>query len=157
MKLEREMTYRLTVTGPLSPTDGSPRGPRQYWVMAAGTLTGARINANIAMPGSDWMSVGPDGFWRPNVRVPFITDDDAVILLHYTGLVQQSETFVAAAKAGRETGWADQYMRMAMTFDTGAARYAWLNQSVRRRGTFGRCWRARVSDISHRLTSDVAK
>jgi Protein of unknown function (DUF3237) len=130
MELEFEMTYRLKVKGPLPATDGSPRGPRQYWEMAEGTLTGERINAKIAMPGGDWMNVGADGFWRPDVRVQFVTDDDAVILLHYTGLVEQTEAFAAAAEDGRETGWADQYMRMALTFDTGAERYAWLNRSL---------------------------
>jgi len=130
MKLEFEMTYRLKVKGPLPPTDGSPRGPRQYWEMAEGTLTGKRINATITMPGSDWMNVGSDGFWRPDVRVQFVTDDNAVILLHYTGLVEQTEAFAAAAEAGRETGWADQYMRMALSFDTGAERYGWLNRSL---------------------------
>jgi hypothetical protein len=76
------------------------------------------------------MSVSADGFWRPNVRVQFVTDDNAVVLLHYTGLVEQTEAFAAAAEAGRETGWADQYMRMTLNFDTGAERYCWLNQSL---------------------------
>ena len=49
--LQHEMTYRLRVRGPMTPTRGSPRGERQYWEMAEGTLTGDRINARIAMPG----------------------------------------------------------------------------------------------------------
>jgi hypothetical protein len=98
--------------------------------MAEGTLKGSRIDAQIAMPGGDWMNVGPDGFWRPDVRVQFITDDDAAILLRYTGLVEQTAAFIDAAEAGRETDWADQYMRMALSFDTGAERYGWLNRSL---------------------------
>lgn len=82
------------------------------------------------MPGGDWMSVGPDGFWRPDVRVQLVTDDGAVILLHYTGLVQQTDAFAEAATNGRETGWDDQYMRMVMNFDTGDPRYEWLNESI---------------------------
>jgi hypothetical protein len=128
--LEYEMTYRFRVTGPLAATEGSPRGTRQYWEMTEGTLTGSRINARIAMPGGDWHTVSSDRFGRPDVRVQFITDDGAVILLHYTGLVERSPAFVAAAEAGRETRWQDQYMRMAMSFDTGAERYAWLNEHL---------------------------
>jgi hypothetical protein len=50
--LRHEMSYRLRVRGPMTPTRGSPRGERQYWEMSEGTLTGDRINARIAMPGA---------------------------------------------------------------------------------------------------------
>ena len=96
--------------------------------MTEGTLTGARIDARIAMPGGDWHLVGTDNFGRPDVRVQFVTGDGAVILLHYTGLVERTAAFNAAAEAGGETDWGDQYMRMAMSFETGAEKYAWLNQ-----------------------------
>lgn len=75
-----------------------------------------------------WRS--PDGFWRPDVRVQLVTDANAVVLLHCRGLVQQTEAFKRAASESRETKWMDQYMRMFMTFDTGAEKYAWLNQSL---------------------------
>jgi hypothetical protein len=130
LTLHREMTYRFTTRGPLAPTSSSPLGERQYFEMTAGTLVGDRINARIAMPGGDWMARSPDGFWRPDVRVPLVTDDEAIILLHYTGLVQQTAAFKRAASENRETDWTDQYMRMVMTFDTGVEKYAWLNQSL---------------------------
>lgn len=130
LTLKKEMTYRFKTKGPLAPTNGSPRGPRQYWEMTEGTLTGERINAKIAMPGGDWYNVSADGFGRPDVRVQLITDDGEVILLHYTGLVEQTEVFKTAAAAGSETSWNDQYMRMMMNFDTGAEKYAWLNKSL---------------------------
>lgn len=76
------------------------------------------------------MAVGPDGFWRPDVRARFRTDDGAIVLMHYTGLVQQTEAFKKAAEADRSTGWPDQYMRLAIRFDTGAERYRWLNTSL---------------------------
>jgi hypothetical protein len=46
------------VNGPLESTAGTPTGVRQYWEMTDGALTGARINAKVAMPGGDWMVVG---------------------------------------------------------------------------------------------------
>jgi Protein of unknown function (DUF3237) len=128
--LEHEMTYRLRVTGPLSRTTGSPTGEREYWEMTEGALTGPRISARIARPGGDWMAVGEDGYNRPDVRVQLVTDDDAMVLLHYTGLVQPTERFQRAAEAGEETDWGDQYMRMVFQFETGAARYLWLMQSI---------------------------
>jgi hypothetical protein len=130
IELHHEMTYRLTVSGPLAVTDGSPLGAREYWEITSGTLTGKRINAKIAMPGGDWMLVSADRFGRPDVRVQFITDDGAVILLHYTGLVERTVAFRKAAEEGRETRWTDQYMRMHMRFETGADNYCWLNESL---------------------------
>jgi hypothetical protein len=128
--LVHEMTYRFRTRGPLTSTAGSPSGERQYWEMTEGTLTGPGINATIAMPGGDWYRVGPDGFGRPDVRVQLLTDDQQVVLLHYTGLVQVTDAFARAAERGGETRFEDQYMRMVMSFDTGARKYAWLTQSL---------------------------
>ena len=76
------------------------------------------------------MRVSDDGFWRPDVRAPFQTDDGDTILMHYTGLVQQTDTFRQAAEANQPTEWGDQYMRLTMRFDTGAEQYRWLNTSL---------------------------
>ena len=82
--------------------------------MWSGTLTGEGVNARLAMPGGDWMTVSTDHFGRPDVRVQFETDDGALILLHYAGLVERSDAFLAAAESDQGTDWDDQYMRFAM-------------------------------------------
>jgi Protein of unknown function (DUF3237) len=128
--VEPEMTYRVRTSDPTEPTDGSPFGTRQYWQVSEATLTGPRITAALLATGGDWMQMSPDGFWRPDVRAQFRTDDDAVVLMHYTGLVEQTDAFAAAASEDRETGWSDQYMRLSIQFDTGAPRYRWLTTSL---------------------------
>jgi hypothetical protein len=130
MQLLPEFIYRVRTTGPLPSTNGSPRGERQYWIVSAAELEGKRIRATLAAAGSDWMWVSDDGFWRPNVRAPFKTDDGATVLMHYTGLVEQTPVFKAAAEADRPTSWDDQYMRLMIRFDTGAPAYRWLNTSL---------------------------
>jgi Protein of unknown function (DUF3237) len=130
MELEHVLTYRFSIRGPLPDTEGSPRGTRQYWEMSEGTLTGSGVNASIAMPGGDWYTASPDGFGRPDVRVQLQTEDGAVILMHYTGLVEQTEAFVTAAGDDKPTDWDDQYMRFHVWFDTGDERYRWLNESL---------------------------
>jgi uncharacterized protein DUF3237 len=55
--------------------------------------------------------------------VPCQTDDGETILMHYTGLVQQTDAFKQAAEANQSTEWKDQYMRLTMRFDAGAERY----------------------------------
>ena len=130
MELIEEFIYRVETTGPLKTTKGSPDGERNYWIVSDAEIEGRRIKARIAAPGSDWMRVSDDGFWRPDVRVPFETDDGETVLMHYTGLVQQTDSFKQAADANQPTEWNDQYMRLTIRFDTGAERYRWLNTSL---------------------------
>jgi hypothetical protein len=129
MRLHEEMVYRVQVNGPLAATD-APLGDIQYWEMSDAWLEGARIAARAAMPGGDWMRVGSDGFWRPDVRVQFRTHDDAVVLLHYTGLVKPTAAFLRAAETGAETRFEDQYLRQILEFQTGDPRYRWLSQEL---------------------------
>ena len=131
MELEHAMVYRLDVTGPAEAKDGSNSNPRrQFWQMSRATLDGPRIHAASAMPGIDWFTPYPNGYGRPHVRLPFTTDDGALVLLEYRGIVQASAAFVAAVEKDAATQWDDQYMRMAMTFDTASEQYEWLMQSL---------------------------
>ena len=129
-QFEFEMTYAVRTTNPLDPTDESPYGAKQYWQVSEALLEGPRIRATLAATGIDWMGVGADGFWRPNVHAQFLTDDGQVVLMHYTGLVEQTTRFSAAAEADEPTDWPDQYMRLSIRFETGAPKYAWLNTSL---------------------------
>jgi hypothetical protein len=52
----------------LKTTEGSPNGERNYWIVSEAEIDGPRIKARLAAPGSDWMRVSEDGFWRPDVR-----------------------------------------------------------------------------------------
>src|SRR4029453_7944349 len=93
-------------------------------------LEGPRIIARAAMPGGDWLRVGMDGYWRPDVRVQFRTSDDAIVLLRYTGLVKPSERFGRGAGGGGTTDFGDQYFRQVFHFETGNPRYLWLTQEL---------------------------
>jgi hypothetical protein len=128
---EREMLYRVRPRGPLGRTDGSSSGVREYWELIEAELVGPRIRATSLGAGGDWFRVdSSDGLSRPDVRMQFVTNDGALVLLRYTGLVRATEAFLRAAENGGSTEFADQYMRMQLTFDTGAAAYRWLNESL---------------------------
>ena len=131
IELAHEMLYRLEVMGPLESNDGAASNPRrQFWQMSKATLEGPRISAVSAMPGIDWFTPYPNGYGRPHVRLPFRTDDDAIVLLEYRGIVQASKAFLTAVENDTPTQWDDQYMRMALTFETASPRYDWLAQSL---------------------------
>ncbi len=65
-------------------------------------------------PGGDWLTMRPDGSGKLDVRGTFRTDDGALILVTYHGIAlpQADGTFS---------------VRTAPLFETGDARYAWLN------------------------------
>lgn len=131
IELEPELIYRLEVEGPVEPAGGSAPNPRrQFWQMTSATLEGAKIRAKSALPGIDWFTPYPAGYGRPHVRLAFRTDDGAVVLLEYHGIVQATDAFTQAVKTDSPTTWADQYMRMALAFDTAAPRYAWLTEHL---------------------------
>lgn len=131
LELEPAMIYRLDVAGPLTPSrDENSDARHQFWSMARATLDGPRIKASTPMSGIDWFTPHSDGFGRPHVRLPFRTDDGAIVLLEYHGIVHATDAFNTAVESNTATQWDDQYMRMALMFDTAASRYRWLTQNL---------------------------
>jgi hypothetical protein len=130
LSLVPEMTLRVTTVEPLTPTTGSPSGPRQYWQVSEAELVGDRIRASLAATGSDYMRMTGDGYYRPHVRLQVVTDDGAPVLVEYTGLVEQTDALARAAEDDTETDWADHYIRLSIRFDTGAEKYSWLNTNL---------------------------
>ena len=129
--LEYEMTYAETIEGPLGPTTGSLLGERICWQITTATMHGPRIDATLAMPGTDWIRIGADGSRRPDLRAQLMTDDGELILFRYVlALIRSSERFLAALATGRATEFDDQYMRIAPQFEVAAGRYAWLAESL---------------------------
>ena len=129
IELEYEMTFAERIEGPLGPTIGSPS--RVCWKIAEATLAGPRIKADLAMPGTDWLRVESNGIRRQDQRTQFLTDDGALVLMRYdTALIRGDDEFALALESGRETGFADQYIRMAPQFDVGSDAYAWLTQNL---------------------------
>ena len=131
IELDYEMTYEESIEGPFGPTTGSPMGDRLCWHITAATLDGPRIHAALAMTGTDWIRIGPDGTRRPDLRAQFVTDDGEPILFRYdVALIRSSPRFRAALAAGEPTEFDDQYMRIAPQFEVGTGRYAWLAESL---------------------------
>jgi hypothetical protein len=129
LELSYEMTFRERIEGPLGPTTGSP--DRLCWQIAEATLAGPRIQATLAMPGIDWIRLGRDGIRRQDQRAQFLTEDGALVLLHYdTALIRGGPVFLDALESGAETAFTDQYMCMAPQFEVDRSDYDWLTQSL---------------------------
>lgn len=77
--------------------------------MTQATLKGVGINATTVIPGIDWFT--PNGYSRPHVRLALCTDDGALVLLEYHGIVQAKPAFTRAIELDTSTQWSDQYLR----------------------------------------------
>ena len=107
--LVTEMKYLLEVDGPISTER------RQLWQMVSATLVGPRIRAASAMPGMDWFTPVGDGFGHPHVRIGFRTDDGALVLLEYRGIVHATKAFQRAVETDTSTAREPRRRRVLFT------------------------------------------
>jgi hypothetical protein len=82
------------------------------------------------MPGIDWIRIDSCGIRRQGQRTQFLTDDGTLILMRYDALIRGDEEFTRALASGRETTFAEQYMRMTPQFDVSDNTYDWLTQTL---------------------------
>jgi hypothetical protein len=129
MDLVHEMTYHAMLRPPLPIGDGG-FGERTFFDVIEGTVQGPRIRGKFTGAGGDWLIAGPDGFGRLDVRAQIETHDGAFIFLHYPGLLEMNVAIQTAMSNATGTDFGDQYFRTTPRFETGDARYSWLNQSV---------------------------
>jgi len=130
MDLQLEFTYGAKLAPAVIPGPG-PFGTRMVMPVTGGRAEGDRISGDLVGGGGDWLLVGPDGWGRLDVRGQIQTDDGAVIYLSYTGVLQLTETVMAAVASGTiGTEYDDQYFRSTPRLETGDERYAWVNQTL---------------------------
>ncbi len=107
-----EHLFTLTAqTSLASRITGGPAGTRLVVNVTGGTVAGPAIRGTVVGPSGDWVIARPDGSLSLDVRLLVRTDDGADILMTYRGI----------ATDGGAT------IRTAPLFETGDARYSWLN------------------------------
>lgn len=129
MKLEPLMTYRATLKPPAQIGRG-PRGNRAIYDVTGGEFEGERLKGKILPSGADWILIDDDGVGQLDVRATFETDDGALIYVQYYGVIVMNEAVTGALEQGREGQYGDTYFMTQPRFETGDARYAWLNGVV---------------------------
>lgn len=81
----------------------------------------------ILPDGGDWLILRPDGVLEHDVRITLKTDDGAFIYVRYTGIRHGPPEVMARLAQGETVDPSAYYFRVAPRFETGAERYAWLN------------------------------
>jgi Protein of unknown function (DUF3237) len=113
----------------------TPNGYRMIVNVASGRFEGPKLRGGVMpMSGADWSRIRADGTGALDVSMCFMTDDKAIIYIHWHGLMVVSEDNRAYAlnfaKPDDPQGADRYYFRTSPQFEIGDPRYAWLNNVV---------------------------
>lgn len=117
---------------PLDIGDG-PYGRRVLFGAAGGSFEGPRLRGAVLAGGGDWALFRPDGTMALDVRLTLRTHDDALVHMTYGGRLTTPPKLradMADPVARYQVDPARYYFRTTPLFETGAQRYAWLNDVV---------------------------
>ena len=128
MKLEKLMTYHADLKAP-QPVGEGPFGNRMVVEVTGGWFEGPKLKGTFLTCGGDWLLAHPDGYGRLDVRGTLQTEDGAHIYMQYNGVLQLTDGVMAVLGGGdTPTQYGDQNFFTAPRFETGDARYQWINQ-----------------------------
>src|SRR4051812_43799751 len=129
MKLSPLMTMHADLNTPLE-IGACPAGGRSIFNVTGGNFEGARLRGTIAASGADWLLVGSDDVGRLDVRITLKTEDGALIYVQYFGVLVMNEKIKKALAQSGSSEYGDTYFMTQPRFETGNARYTWLNKVV---------------------------
>ena len=115
--LQSEFMIDLTLEVQPAHQIGAAASGRLVVPVSGGTFEGPRMKGTIITPGGDWILERPDGSRVLDVRILLQTDDAETIYVSWRGI---SYTPPGGAL----------FARIVPVFETGAARYSWLNNVV---------------------------
>jgi hypothetical protein len=129
MQLVPLMTYHADLKQPVEIGKG-PHGNRMIFDVIGGSAEGPRISGKFLPSGADWLLIDETGIARLDVRATLASHDGAHIFVHYHGVLEMNEKVMSATAKGEGTDYGDTYFMTAPRFETGDARYQWLNRIV---------------------------
>lgn len=110
-----------------------PFGRRILYGSAGGSFEGPRLRGEVLAGGGDWTLFRPDGAMTLDVRLTLRTHDDDLVHMSYSGrwiTPPELRADLADPVKQHQVDPARYYFRTNPLFETGAARYAWLNDIV---------------------------
>lgn len=108
----------------------SPLGRRRIINITGGTFRGERLSGKVLPGGADWQVIRADGVADLDARYTLETSDGALIYVRNHGYRHGPADVLKKLAAGEDVDPASYYMRTAPLFETGDARYAWLNRLI---------------------------
>jgi hypothetical protein len=108
----------------------TPHGRRRVIPILGGRFEGERLSGRVLPGGADWQVVRSDGVAQLDARYTLETEDGALVYVRNEGLRHGPQDVIQKLARGEAVDPASYYMRTVPHFETGDARYAWLNRMV---------------------------
>jgi Protein of unknown function (DUF3237) len=106
----------------------TPQGRRRIINITGGRFAGERLSGRVLPGGADWQLVRADGVADLDARYTFETEDGALIYVRNRGYRHGPAEILTRLAKGENVDPSLYYMRTTPRFETGDARYAWLNR-----------------------------
>ena len=129
MKLRPLLKAEITLAAPQELGD-TPQGRRRIINITGGRFSGERLSGRVLPGGADWQIIRPDGVADLDARYTLETNDGALIYVHNHGYRHGPPEVLKKLSSGENVDPSLYYMRTTPLFETGDARYAWLNRIV---------------------------
>lgn len=108
----------------------TPQGRRRIIGITGGRFSGEKLSGRVLPGGADWQVIRADGVAELDARYTLETDDGALIYVRNRGYRHAARGILEKLAAGEAVDPALYYMRTTPLFETGDARYAWLNRMI---------------------------
>jgi len=129
--LQLQALFRVEITlAPPQELGDTPRGRRRIIGITGGRFSGERLSGRVLAGGADWQVIRPDGVADLDARYTLETDDGALIYVRNRGYRHGPPEVMKKLAAGEAVAPSLYYMRTTPSFETGDARYGWLNRIV---------------------------
>ncbi|WP_236653481.1 DUF3237 domain-containing protein [Streptacidiphilus melanogenes] len=115
---------------PLLDLGDSHWGRRRVINIVGGTFEGPRLSGEILPGGADWQVLHADGMASIDTRSTLRTHDGAHLCLSTSGVRHGPPEVLHRLSVGEPVDPAEYYFRLFCRFETGDARYAWLNRTL---------------------------
>ena len=129
MKLQPLFRAEITLAAPQELGE-TPQGRRRIIGITGGRFAGERLSGRVLAGGADWQVIRPDGVADLDARYTLETSDGALIYVRNRGYRHGAPDIIRRLAAGEAVDPSLYYMRTTPRFETGDARYAWLNRIV---------------------------
>jgi hypothetical protein len=129
LQLRPLLKAEITLAAPLELGD-APLGRRRVIGITGGRFEGERLSGRVLPGGADWQVIRTDGVAHLDARYTLQTDDGALVYVRNEGLRHGPAEVMRRLGAGEALDPSLYYMRTTPWFETGDARYAWLNRIV---------------------------
>ena len=129
MNLQPLFKAEITLAPPQELGD-TPQGRRRIIGITGGRFSGERLSGRVLPGGADWQVIRADGVADLDARYTLETSDGALIYVRNRGYRHGPAEVLEKLSLGEAVEPSLYYMRTTPSFETGDARYSWLNRMV---------------------------